>query len=80
MGKKKDSAAEPRRINVEVAPGNRENLDRYIRAYNHRPDRRTPKLKYTDVINEALDAFLGSRVTVARARAAAAKRGTKTED
>ena len=79
MGKK-DGAEELWRINVEIAPGNREKLERYIKAYNHRPDRRTPKIKYTDVINEALDAFLGSRVTVARARAAAGKKGTKTED
>jgi hypothetical protein len=60
MGKKQHKEA-PRTINVEIAPGNREKLDLYIRAYNHMPDRATPKIKYTDVVNDALDAFLSRR-------------------
>jgi hypothetical protein len=60
MGKKHDKA-KGRKINVEIAPGNQEALDRHIAAYNARPDRSTPKIKYTDVVNEALDKFLGAR-------------------
>jgi hypothetical protein len=46
-------------INVEVAPGNQVCLDRYLEAYNHATSRSTPKLTYTDLVNEALDLFLG---------------------
>jgi hypothetical protein len=54
---KKDS----RKINVEIAPANRRKLDGYISSYNQKPDRATPVLKYTDVINEALHLFFESR-------------------
>ena len=75
MGKKphKDKNAS-RTINVEIAPGNQEKLDRYVRAYNHTPERTTPKVKYTDVVNEALDIFLSAHQRVPRVRAAAAKK------
>ena len=61
MGKKhhKDKAG-ARMINVEIAPGNQAAMDRYVDWYNHRPDRSTPKVGYTDLVNEALDRFLGS--------------------
>lgn len=45
-------------VNVEIAPGNQSRMDTYIQEYNRRPDRRTPKVKYTDVVNEALDRYL----------------------
>ena len=62
MGKKRDKDRQAsRKINVEIAPGNQAALDRYIESYNHRPDRRTPKIKYTDVVNEALDKLLSTR-------------------
>jgi hypothetical protein len=51
-------AKEPKRINVEIAPAVRRSLEDYLKAYNRRPDRATPKRKYTDVINEALAKFL----------------------
>jgi len=70
MGKKQHKDA-PRTINVEIAPGNQEKLDLYIKAYNHRPDRATPKIKYTDVVNDALDAFLSAHERVPRTRGAA---------
>jgi hypothetical protein len=73
MGKKQHKEA-PRTINVEIAPGNQEKMDLYIKAYNHRPDRATPKIKYTDVVNEALDTFLGARERTVEARDAAAKK------
>jgi hypothetical protein len=62
MGKKRDKDRQAsRKINVEIAPGNQAALDRYIESYNHRPDRKTPKIKYTDVVNEALDKLLSTR-------------------
>ena len=61
-----------RKINVEIAPGNQRAIDLYIESYNRRPDRTTPKVGYTDVVNEALDRFLSSRA--ARALAARAER------
>ena len=70
MGKKHDKAkGGPRTINVEIAPGNQAALDRHIEAYNTRPERSTPRVKYTDVVNEALDKFLGpSRPAAGAAR------------
>ena len=62
MGKKRDKEkAGSRKINVEIAPGNQAAMDRYIEAYNHGPDRTTPKVRYTDVVNEALDKLLSAR-------------------
>jgi hypothetical protein len=59
VGKKHDKEkGGSRTINVEIAPGNQAALDRHIEAYNARPDRGTPKVKYTDVVNQALDGFL----------------------
>ncbi len=55
-----------RTINVEIAPGNQARMTRFIEAYNARSDRRTPKLKYTDVVNEALDRFLDGRLAALR--------------
>lgn len=56
MSKKDDDGA--KLVNVEIAPGNQSRMDAWITEYNARPDRSTPKLKYTDVVNEALDAYL----------------------
>jgi hypothetical protein len=72
MGKKQHKDA-PRTINVEIAPGNQEKMDRYIKTYNRMPDRATPKIKYTDVVNDALDTFLNAHQRVPRDRGTAAK-------
>jgi hypothetical protein len=62
MGKKHEKGkAGSRKINVEIAPGNQQTMDRYIESYNEKPDRKTPKIKYTDVVNSALDQFLSAR-------------------
>jgi len=62
MGKKRDKTkVGSRKINVEIAPGNQQAMDDYIQSYNHKLDRKTPKIKYTDVVNEALDKLLSSR-------------------
>ncbi|GEM_PF-6551675 len=58
---KKDSeknTALPRRVNVEIAPANKERLFAYLRAFNEDPDRRYPALNLTDALNAALDEFL----------------------
>jgi hypothetical protein len=68
MGKKKDRAG-ARKINVEIAPGNQQAMDRYIESYNHKPDRRTPKIKYTDVVNEALDKLFSARRPAPKSKA-----------
>jgi len=64
-----------RKINVEIAPGNQKAMDVYIHAYNRRPERTTPKVGYTDVVNEALDRFLSS--PSARGRSARPAKGRK---
>jgi hypothetical protein len=61
MGKKHDKGkADSRKINVEIAPGNQQAMDMYVESYNRRPERSTPKIGYTDVVNDALDKFLTS--------------------
>jgi hypothetical protein len=65
MGRKSTkSKDEPKKLNVEIAPGNREKLESYLAAYNSHEDRKTPKLKYTDVLNAALDSFLQAHCPV----------------
>lgn len=54
----KADESDSKKINVEIAPGNQTKMDEFIKYYNKQPDRKTPKLKYTDVVNEALDVFL----------------------
>jgi hypothetical protein len=62
MGKKRDrEKGGSRIINVEIAPGNQLAMDRHIESYNRKPDRKTPKIKYTDVVNVALDKLLSAR-------------------
>ena len=50
-----------KRVVTEIAPGVRVMLDDYMRAYNEGPERASSPLKYTDVVNQALDAFLPPR-------------------
>ena len=61
VGKRKPVAPkkpQSKRIVTEIAPGVRVLLDTYMKAYNEGPERVSSPLKYTDVINLALDAFL----------------------
>jgi hypothetical protein len=67
MGKREDRDSS-RKINVEIAPGNRERMARYIEAYNRRSDRKTPKIKYTDVVNDALDKYLSAHQSTPQTR------------
>jgi hypothetical protein len=53
--KKKTQA---KRVVTEIAPAVRVMLDAYMTAYNEGPERVSSPLKYTDVINQALDEFL----------------------
>ena len=79
MGKKhhKDKSG-ARMINVEIAPGNQAAMDRYVESYNHSPQRATPKIGYTDVVNEALDRFLGGASGKARQRKAGGEAAAKS--
>ncbi len=52
-----------KRVVTEIAPGVRVLLDAYIKAFNEAPERVSSPLKYTDVINQALDAFLPLKPT-----------------
>lgn len=63
-GKRKAAARkEPqaKRVVTEIAPGVRTMLDAYMKAYNDGPERVSSPLKYTDIINLALDSFLPGR-------------------
>lgn len=59
----------PRRVNVEIAPGNKKRLLAYLQAFNEDPNRRYPPLNVTDALNAALDEFLTEEL--ARLQAAA---------
>ena len=74
MGGKKKEKVHSRTINVEIAPGNQARMIDHIETYNARPDRRTPKLKYTDVVNDALDRYLEARLAGMRAAAGRKKK------
>jgi len=53
--------SQSKRVVTEIAPGVRTMLDAYMQSYNEGPERVSSPLKYTDVINLALDGFLPGR-------------------
>ncbi len=53
--------ARTKRVVTEVAPAVRVMLDTYLNAHNVDSERVSSPLKYTDVINLALDAFLSNK-------------------
>jgi hypothetical protein len=57
LGRKKEQT---KRVVTEIAPAVRVMLDSYMQEYNEGAQRVSSPLKYTDVINQALDAFLPS--------------------
>jgi hypothetical protein len=59
--KHKAGSKKTKRVVTEIAPAVRVMLDAYMQAYNEGPERVSSPLKYTDVINQALDAFLPSK-------------------
>jgi hypothetical protein len=69
---KKESKAEgrasSRKVNVEIAPGNRTRLEAYLKSYNGHPDRSRPSLTLTDLLNEALDEFFTRESSTAAER------------
>ncbi len=67
-GKASKERGGPKKINVEIAPGNQTRLKAYLEEYNSRPDRKTPKVKYTDVVNRAIDQFLEAHLGALRDR------------
>ena len=52
-----------KRVVIEIAPGVRAMLDAYLSVYNDSPERVSSPLKYTDVVNQALDEFLPRKPT-----------------
>jgi hypothetical protein len=60
MAAKHRKKEQVKRVVAEIAPAVRAMLDAHIQAYNDGPARASSPLKYTDVINRALDAFLPS--------------------
>lgn len=54
-------SAQTKRVVTEVAPAVRVKLDSYLNAHNKGSERVSSPLKYTDVINLALDAFLSNK-------------------
>ncbi len=57
----KGDKSSSKKVNVEIAPGNRTRLESYIKNYNEHPDRSRPTLTLTDVLNEALDDFFSKQ-------------------
>ena len=46
-----------KKVNIEIAPGNWVRLEKYINDFNDNPERTASKLKYTNVVNDALSVF-----------------------
>jgi hypothetical protein len=59
---KDEEKASSRKVNVEIAPGNRTRLEAYIKNYNEHPDRSKPPLTLTDILNESLDDFFSRQL------------------
>ena len=55
---KKSSAS--KKVNVEIAPGNRSRLEDFIKTYRDDPDRSRPSMTLTDVLNAALDEYFAA--------------------
>jgi hypothetical protein len=62
MGKKHDEPRreEAKKVNVEIAPGNRSRLEAFVKTFKDNPERSRPAMTVTDVLNEALDEFFSS--------------------
>jgi len=57
--------AQSKRVVTEIAPGVRTMLDGYRNAYNEAQERVSSPLKFTDIINLALDGFLPGKPELA---------------
>jgi len=58
-----------RKVNVQIAPGNRRRLLAYLRSFNENPDRSHPTVTLTDVLNTALDDFFTAEAAGPRGEA-----------
>ncbi len=58
MAGKKDGN---KKLHVEIERDVLKKLERYVDAYNEKPDRMTRRMKKVDVINDALAAYLKAR-------------------
>jgi hypothetical protein len=60
MSRRHEKRVKPgsRMVNVGIAPGNETRLRGYIDWYNRHPSRSRPAVTATDIVNEALDAYL----------------------
>ena len=58
-GKKEKNS---KKINVTVAPANWARMKKYLQSYNESENRTGPKLKYTDVINEAISRYITQNI------------------
>ena len=54
----KNGKKKPGKLHVEIPKANWARLEAFLKAYNEAPERVSSPLKYTDLINQALDAFL----------------------
>ncbi len=52
--KEKEKKERSRKINIRIAPGNWGRLERYVENFNANPERTASKMKFTDIINEAV--------------------------
>jgi hypothetical protein len=59
MPKKQAKAdkSDSKKVNVEIAPGIGKRVEDYIKFRNEHPDRSSPLVTFTDVVNEALKEF-----------------------
>jgi len=46
-----------KKVNIEIAPGNWVRLEKFINDFNDNPERTASKMKYTNVVNDALAMF-----------------------
>ncbi len=46
-----------KKINLHIAPGNWNKIQEKVVAYNGDPSRTSPKLKFTDIVNDAIRVY-----------------------
>lgn len=49
--------AKAKKINLQIAPGNWSKMQSLVTAFNENPERTAPKMKFTDVVNQAIQEF-----------------------
>jgi len=60
---KKNKEKDSRKVNVKITPGNWKRIEKFMEDFNNNPERTSSKLKYTNIINDAISVFFEKKTT-----------------